>query len=339
VPEIQNLADATERINTHYKVDSAQRVQDYAKIALFLSDRPRFEEALNGLSRTLWEIYRRKAPSPNANAREYQTSGERNKFTDALRIAGRNHGFGLDEHSVVDTTNVVLVGAISAEDYLGRIKRGLFFKDMMDLAHGEHSHTLQWLTIATGNLGLAERACDLYKGIYEVRPRKNIVVPGFKLTPRSREQGARKDVSFWSWLVDCFPVSSAQGSEIPAAESLFTDGYRCPQNLMRYLMDMNDETHFLSVYLTYRYQRRNFFRPNEQGYEAISKGNTSKDYGKQSQSAIPGIKVLAGNDGSAAGFERAGPQARYTAKELGAKKFKVVKLHGVEGVLTDPTSV
>jgi hypothetical protein len=329
MPETTTFPETKKRILDNFKNVSDSYAADYAKIAVFLSTKDDFEKALTELSAALWGHYRALARSADDEEALKQTGATRNKFTLAMRAEGSKHGFGMASHDVVDTSRMVLVGAIDGDTYFARVKAGMFFKDMMDLKHGEHTHTLQWLAIAR-SCKLTNSAVDLYKNILAVEAKKKVVVPGFKIG-KGEKQDAIPHVMLWAWLVDCFPMDSAKDGAMPAQESLFTAYYRSPQVVNRYLMDLKDDSHFLSLYLRYRYQKRNWFKPGETGYNAISGGATSKNWGDAKQPNIPGVKKL-GNEG----YLHVQDRKPYSPDELAKKHFKVVKLHGEQGTLIDP---
>lgn len=333
MPETTTFPETKKRILDSFKNVSDSYAADYATIAVFLSNQDVFEKALTDLSAALWGHYRALARSADDDEAQKQTGATRNKFTLAMRAEGSKHGFGMASHDVVDTSRMVLVGAIDGDTYLARVKAGMFFKDMMDLKHGEHTHTLQWLAIAR-SCKLTNNAVDLYKNILAVEAKTKIVVPGFKIG-KGAEQGAIPHVTLWAWLVDCFPVDTAKGGILPTQESLFTAYYRSPQVVNKHLMNLDKDDHFLSLYLRYRYQRRNWLKQVKKGqtaYDAISGGATSKNWGDFKQSGIPGVKKL-GNEG----YLHTQDRKPYSPDELARKHFKVVKLHGEFGTLTDPT--
>lgn len=282
MPELADLNDATTRIEDSFEFPDNSYRDDYAKIAWFLTDLAAFRTELEEVSSLLWRTYSKLPPSIA------------NKFFQTLRLVAKDQGFYFDSNRQAVTDLVTLFAAIPGEDYLGWIAKGVFFKDCMDLKHGEHSHSFQWLAIAIwGQKGnLTNDPAELYKSIYTMRPNgSDIIVPGFKLKPKASAQAARGDVSLWSWLVDCFPVEMADGQAIPAGESLFSDTFRCPQYVTRYLIEEADEeAHFLACYLKSRYRAHNWFKRDYvdltrrrgatkiyEDYDHITGGATSKN--------------------------------------------------------------
>lgn len=348
MPEIANLQDARDRLARLYQLPPSlpdNLLDDYAQIAWFLCDGGRFQGALEEVSRNLWKLYINLGRDT------------RNRFTTAISLLGSQYGFMYDESKHCSTNVVVLVGAVDGASYLNWVKGGLFFKDDMDAKHGEHSHTLQWLAVAVAGkrfgLGIRQSASYLYRHIYEVKPTPahSVIVPGFKLKPKGKDQAPRKDVSLWSWLVDCFPVSGAQGQGLPADESLFSESFRCPQYLMRYLFDSAGDDHFVATYLRYRYLRRRWLDQYASGYDSISGGATSKNYISHKLAAdarLPQKRLTAikGPDEQVSAFVRDLKDGKVIAKvsqndadhaQRQGRKYHAVTMHGIQGELRDFT--
>lgn len=330
--EVTGFDNARTRMATLFEVPPALPagiLDDYARIASFLSDRRQFTKALTSVSERLWSIYK-------------SFDGKtRNKFTTAIARFSSQYGFMLDASNHALTNTVVLVGAIDGAQYLEWVKSGVFFKDDMDLKHGEHSHTLQWLAIAVARkeIGLAMRddPSFLYKNIYEIKSRSSqkIIVPGFKLKQKSKEQAERNGVSLWSWLLDCFPLSTASNGAMPGGESLFTESFRCPQVLMQHLIDETGEDHFLGTYLRYRYRRRRWLSDKTAKYGDISGGATSKNYMKEKMKQQPDWKGIAGEDGQVGAYVKTAKSATEDGEDK--RSYVDVVFHGQPGRLRDPS--
>lgn len=345
MPEIANFADARQRLAALYDAPAqATLLDDYARIAEFLSDAGRFEAALDKVSEFLWAIYCKLGPET------------RNRFTTAIALLGRQHGFMYDESNRCATNVVTLLGAVDGAKYLEWVKSGIFFKDDMDAKHGEHSHTLQWLAVAVARerlgLQIQSSAGFLYRSIYNVRalPGQSVIVPGFKLKPKSNGQAARGGVSLWSWLVDCFPVSMANQQALPNAESLFSNTFRCPQYLMEYLFDRAGDEHFVATYLRYRYLRRRWIPGYSSQYSDISGGATSKTYmstklEKASQSNGSRLRAIPGTDDKPSAFARDTRNGNVVVKQAAEdadivsrdkRTYVQITFHGRDGMLRNP---
>jgi len=322
MPEIQSLNDAEDRVASLFKVSKgmpATILSDYAKIAWFFTQKPVFELALAQVSGMLWDKYRDYL---------WRNPGQRNLLTTAIRDVAIANGWQFD-----DTTNVVLVGAVTAEQYLAWTSKAQLFKDDMDLKHGEHSHSFQWLAVAAARatLNLSQTPVFLYQNVPNVLPqnKKSLIVPGFKTD--SGVQGAVQSYSIWSWVADCFPTSMATGRAIPAEESLFSDTYRTPQILMQYLLDLAPADHFIGEYLRSRYNKRSWIADKDHKYDSVSGGATVKSHALIHHQQKPGWETVAGTSGPAAFTKSANPS-------FGAAKATVTKtFHGRKGQFAKPT--
>ena len=332
MPEITSLADAQYRVNALFKAKSeapAGLLDDYARIAWFLSNpsAPNFPTAMTNVSAALWDVYR--------DLYERHGAFRRNLFTSAIReVAGRMEWqYGSEE-------NVVLVYAVTAADYMNWVRQGIFFKDMMDVKHGEHSHTFQWLAVAfeRNNIGLVHAPCYLYKNTDKIM-RKNkaeLILPKEKHPSGSQATGTTFDL--WAWVLDCFPVSMAKAGVDPGGESIFSNSFRTPQKVTEYLLDNTPNDHFVGSYLKYRYQRRAWFEPDGSSYAQVS-GSSSKDRALQTHQGVSDWKIVQGDKNDIGGFVR-GNSPRFHTKEVAEKKKYInVRFHNKPGKLRDPSQV
>lgn len=326
MPELTSFQDALATINRLFKPSKAidkdtSFAEDYAKIAWFLTSKNgEFEEALKTLSLLLWKKYRVK-----------QQGAQKNVFTSALREVATDFGWAFGAN-----IDVVLVGAVSAQQYETWVRQGLFFKDDMDLQHGEHSHTFQWLAVTMNahKISLKNDPHVLYKTTFDMlNNNKDVVVPGFK-SPDGKTQGPGA-FSLWSFIVNSFPTTMAASNAMPQGDSLFSNTFRTPQKMMEYLLNKAPEDHFIAGYLRNRYKRRNWFTDsNFTTYEKVSIGATAKNYATAQLARAPGVWTpIAGPGGNqSAAFTKtaAGPLATQP------KKMIQVKFHGETGLLADP---
>lgn len=254
---------------------------DYATILAFLSDKQEFERGLVELSKELWDLYSRK----NEDAK--------NKFSTSLIQYAVLLGF---------PAQTVTILAAGDDDYLTYLKNGTLIKDEMDLLHGEYSHSLQWLAAGSANLGLTKTVGQLYMALGD-EVRSTVDVWRYIKKTRSSDLGK---VSLWAYLVDSFPMSMV-GNQTQHANnySLFTDNYRCPQNVMSYLLNLQAPNHFLARYFQWRYLKRSFMTKatGMQTQVQVATGATIKNWADQRYANNPNYTKLT----SGAGFVRSGP--------------------------------
>lgn len=227
---------------THDRKDAF--LDGYAAIAAFLCDNARFETALAQISSQLWDAYCLFNPDT------------RNKFTRALNKVAASKGFDYQNRFRQDTSNTSPIGIklIGGDPQLGYMLRNkLFWKDSMDLRHGEHSHSLQWLAIAQGLPGLAPTVPELYAE-----------TGNFRASSKDDRSGQRS-MLMWQWLADCFPtdMSRLATAEFLNGETLESQSYRSPQIITDYLLKPRIAGNFVSNYLFHRYQNRNWLTSRE----------------------------------------------------------------------------
>ena len=175
-----------------------------------------------------------------------QPAQSKNKFSRALGMVAENAGFRISTTPGADTGNS---GRLSKEPleiklsgsdkvFVDMLQGGLFWKDSMNLRHGEYSHALQWLAVAKE---FGRRAVVVYKSTADFKSESGVLL--------------------WSWLADCFPSNAAGGDEKisgKTAETLKSDTFRSPQRITDYLVGQVDPLpdHFVSYYLQATYKRR-----------------------------------------------------------------------------------
>lgn len=214
----------------------------YADVVAFLCNSAAFEAALARVSDSLWTAYSRFTP---------QT---RNKFTRALNKVAAAKGFIFQDRWTADTSKAKPIGIklVGGDPQLGYMLRNkLFWKDSMDLRHGEHSHSLQWLAIAEGLPNLAVPAADLYAESGNFRA-------------ASIDDGKTgRSILMWQWVADCFPTDMKSNATTfkHTAETLESQSYRSPQVITDFLLKKNGKPidgHFVSTYLFHRYKNRHW---------------------------------------------------------------------------------
>lgn len=238
-----------------------QYLDGYATIATFLCNAQRVEAALTQVSSDLWDAYR----TFPANIR--------NKFTRALNKVAASYGFDYQNRFTVNTNNTRPIGIklVGGDPQLGYMLRNkLFWKDSMDLRHGEHSHSLQWLAIAQAHPALNPTVADLYSQ-----------TSAFRGTSKNDQKGERS-MLMWQWIADCFPsdMSRLATEEFLNGETLQSHSYRSPQVITDYLMNNGPiDGHFVSTYLFHRYKNRNWL-------------TTEKAWDAQKQEVVDRLKQL-----------------------------------------------
>lgn len=130
------------------------------------------------------------------------------------------------------------------------LRNKLFWKDSMDLHHGEHTHSLQWLAIAQG-VQTTVPIAELYAHTGAFR------------APSDVDPGGDRSLLMWQWLADCFPSSmkSLATLKFKNGETLESQSYRSPQVITDYLLNRQGgpiDGHFISTYLFHRYKNRNW---------------------------------------------------------------------------------
>lgn len=294
-------------------------LEDYATIAAFLCNEQSFTSSLNHVSANLWDYYR------------HLREDEGNKFTKALGSMARDLGFMFQGHLKVDTPPIGIVLITGDEpNFASYVRTKLFWKDSMDSRHGEHSHSLQWLTIA-----YAERtqnsAADLYAKTVDYR---------------CKSADKKEDIYLWSWLVDCFPSDMKKfAATLPnGRETLESDSFRAPQHLMDYLLvgqvgKLSD--HFVAQYLYWRYKNRNWSKEVSKKDPVTYAESTSVVSIQERDIQTHGLKKHANTEWNASKNRDTGPvnsfsrAASSTDRTTPAKYMdSEAQFHGKKGVLS-----
>jgi len=229
-------------------------LDDYARLVVFLCQRKLFREALEKVSKKVWEAY--------IGLPETET----NKFTRAMGIVATGYGFTFQNRLKLATTGTsgapIGIKLIGGDPNLGWMLRNrLFWKDSMDSRHGEHSHSLQWMAMAEGCLPSVPVA----------------VLYGETGNYRASQKGIRGDHSIymWQWLADCFPGDMAKVGDatmMENGETLVSQSFRSPQCIMDdLLLGYADKRkgHFIASYLYARYKKRSWLRETENTHKVV----------------------------------------------------------------------
>jgi hypothetical protein len=234
--EIKTLEDAKERVQrlfggtTPARLSEATDIEDYARIAFFLSSKDAVKTALEEVSKQIWIKY---------NLPELKQSP--NRFTQAIiKYGGEQFGF-------VVQNNVVFIGALGGPEFMGYVRSGVLWKDTFAPSHGEFSHSFQWFA-AGQSLNLGTRIVDLYKKAGSIFSNAtDLSTRG----PTGALVKARQPL--WAWLVDCFqPGDLEPVVGETATNHVFSKTYRVPNQINGLAINKTDW--FISLYVDHRKQ-------------------------------------------------------------------------------------
>ncbi|MFY9513415.1 MAG: LirA/MavJ family T4SS effector [Rubrivivax sp.] len=233
-------------------------IAGYAAVAALLCDQGRFDAALTAVSEQLWDAYMLFTPDT------------RNKFSRALNKVASSYGFSYQTRFQQDTSHTRPIGIklIGGDPQLGFMLRGkLFWKDSMDLRHGEHTHSLQWLAAAQALPNLVPTVANLYAQTGEFRAASKDDMPG------------QRSMLMWQWLADCFPtdMNNLATAQFLNGETLESHSARSPQFITDLLLKRNAGPipgHFVSTYLFHRYKNRNWLKAEQVWDKALGAERT-----------------------------------------------------------------
>lgn len=315
---LANKFEYTEWVKGEAKTVTFARKKDfidsYAEVAAFLCNKPEFITALNEVSSLLWDAYRG------------LSADTRNKFTRALGVVAATKGFAFQSRLPLNTAKPPIgIKLIGGDPQLGYMLRGrLFWKDSMDLRHGEHSHSLQWLAIAQGLPNLKVPAAELYSKTGNFRAQSKDDQPG------------QRSLLMWQWLTDCFPcdMNNLATATFLNGETLESNTFRAPQFLTDYLLKRGTPIpgNFVSTYLFHRYKNRSWLSTKEVYNDKKNKMETRID------------KIYDGQAYSGKGANNWTPSDNVSARLLRNKNYVGthatqpkhsydIKLHGKQGTL------
>jgi len=269
MPEIKNFDEAKKSlVDNGYMTQKDEYLNLCAMVLAFLSNTNQFEAALKSVSAFIWSYYT--GLDPNI----------KNKFSISLGMVAQMHKFRVSTRPIVaphpdalplaptplgGPMDIKLVGSYG--DFYGLLRERMFWKDSMDMEHGEYSHALQWLAIASE---FGPRAAALYAELpkYSHKKNKTEVIP------------------LWSYLADCFPDTKKADAE------LISNTYRSPQMITKHLIGSAQpiKDHFVSFYLTYVYKQRKLV-----SYDLTKVGSTKANYGSASTYALDKSRADAWN--------------------------------------------
>ncbi|HEL3809045.1 TPA: hypothetical protein UMT89_000356 [Stenotrophomonas maltophilia] len=228
--EIASLVDAKERIIRFWGHHKAVKdnVDEYAKVAYYLSSEGIFKEAFKKFSGDLWNVYRSLPP------------GQRNRFSSSImKYASERHGFAAQH-------NVVMMGNVAGEAFLEYLQNGVLWKDAINIRHGEFSHSIQWLT-----LGCCK---DPPNNLVELYKNTSLLSEPEMMTRRKHGTISAREY-LWTWLVDCRLPDPSVGDD---QEGIFSSAFRGPERTTRYVMSKLEPDLFVPYILAQRWKRRNW---------------------------------------------------------------------------------
>jgi len=225
---------------------------------VFLCNEEQFNKTLASVSAFIWSCYTGLDPmTKNKFSRSLASVATQNGFRVSSRPIRAPHPDALPKTALPSpgTMDIKLVGSYG--DFYGLLNDRMFWKDSMDMEHGEYSHALQWLALA---FEFGPRAAAFYAEL-----------------PNYHSSSKTGGIPLWSYLADCFPDTKK------ADEHLISNTYRSPQMITKHLIGGSKpiKGHFLSFYLTYIYKQRNLV-----SYDKTSTGNIKANYGSSSNYAL-----------------------------------------------------
>lgn len=312
-------------ISTDPHSKAAEHVEDFARIAEFLSNPARLDTALETVSEKLWTAY---IALPGNTP---------NKFTSALGDVARAANFTFQERFKPTMANMpvsppVGITLIAGDPQLGyMLRKKLFWKDSMDLRHGEHTHSLQWLAIHEGAHTVTSVA-ELYSYCADYRLQS------------ANDRGGDRSVTMWQWLADCFAPDmnkAAADTTFKNGEKLQSDSGRAPQVIMDRLMLGNPadkQSHFISTYLYARYKKRGWLKEVESFDQAAQKkvktvtAMQGEQIKKTPEQMVATKKWLASPSSKEARMLR-NTDYKPDEDESGVRKYYSMTFHGLPGKL------
>ncbi len=179
----------------YLKDTKSKRMDQYAELALFLSDPVQFRKAAIELSLLLEDTYT-----------NFKKQGLRGAFSMVLSQVAKDFGFSRDV--------LILNGQIEDESFATVLAGRFLFRDVYTRPHGEFSHAVQWLVMG---IRFGKAVAELYEHSVNYKSKKH-----FKT-----QKGNSAPIYLWNFLVDCF-VEKENGPE-DYKTNICADTFRCPQ--------------------------------------------------------------------------------------------------------------
>jgi hypothetical protein len=242
---------------------------DYAEIAEFLSTQERWEPAVKKVSDLLREHYIASL-----------LMGRTNAFTSAISMIAPPLGFSKHQRFLS------LAGFTDRNAFRGFVQQEDFWKDAVSSNHGEHSHSIQWLTLAKARIDkeLTTQAdiATLYRQSVDYACTRELY---------HADSRTYRVLLLWDWLVDCFDHGD---KDADFKTNITSRTARSPTHLNKYLFEQGssvDDALWIGQYLADRHKKR--------GWELPAVGRTNlRDHAIASAGAKGHSQIEANNGGN-----------------------------------------
>jgi hypothetical protein len=195
----------------------------YAELLELLSNRPRFELALEQASKEIWIAYN-----------SLDLIDAPNRFTQAICKVGIKLGFAGNDLRV-------LTVAAQPLDFGALLGGKLLWKDSFALGHGEFAHSYQWLSA-----GLALNWGSDTARLYQCTKGRSSVMPGWAKDDDKTKLKLRP-LRLWEYLVDCTQWKPTLSPDLETATEWVT---RAVTSLCQQPPDPNSTYQWLEQLLT-----------------------------------------------------------------------------------------
>jgi hypothetical protein len=190
----------------------------YARLAKFLSNRPKFAAKATELANVMAAMFQR-------------IRNDERQIVDFLRFLGFfAHCFGFSK------CIYTISGQLDDETFAGIVSEKILFRDNYTRPHGEFTHTLQWLVIAWE--------------FSDVLPVSQLYANSVKYHSGDKQfvlfKGKTGSIEMWNFLVDCF-----EGEE-DFQSNILSKTFRCPQVLTNRLSADLPSENWLGEFIYHR---------------------------------------------------------------------------------------
>jgi hypothetical protein len=212
--------------------------QQYAAIALLLSDEDRFAAALTKVDDWLAAIFE-EANRQGLFEQRYGESDVRQEKKGGFNVTSRLLNAAANSLGWGTGGSLVMSGFTHPPDFVRIVQRRLMWKDMVASGHGEFTHIIQWLALYT-EFG------PLTPGLYAGACNHQCVNKAYNPTGKTRPY-------LWDFIVDCFPAPP----EAQWDKDLRSATARSPTMANASIF----KTRFLGERLRQRYERKGYVKP------------------------------------------------------------------------------
>lgn len=167
--------------------------QDYAEVAILLSDNDRMLTYLRRISDAVGVIHQQLESELQGQARE-GLRGQQNLLGKSILLLVKHFGWEVKN-------NYQLQGNVDAEAFKALVRNGNMWRDHISTSHGDYTHCLQWLAVYCA---LGERAVELYKQSVDFSAQND-----YQFKRKMRGTQTVSNMTLWVFLVDCFPSAEA----------------------------------------------------------------------------------------------------------------------------------